>query len=90
MGQAEVEEGKDHLAVHTFQIFLSRRIGGRFIQQAGFIEELEVIVPTFYRDVGADLGAWVKKPPRIESETAAEDVSLSAISKEAEAFEEDS
>ncbi len=81
-------EGKEHLSVHTFEVFISRRIGARFTQQTNFIEELEKIVPDFYRTVGSDLLPWKKKAPRIRDESVASDVSTEAISEEAEAFGE--
>lgn len=79
-------EGKEHLTVHSFEVFLSRRIGARFAQQVNFISDLEQFVPDFYRTVGSKLVAWKKKPPKIKDETGPADVSTDAISLEAEAF----
>ena len=81
-------EGKQHLAPHGFHIFLSERLGARFTQQSNFIDELERIVPLFYREVGSSLSAWKKKAPRIkDTKPTAEDVSTSALSEDAKDFE---
>jgi hypothetical protein len=81
-------EGKEHLAAHSFHVFLSKRTGARFTQQANFISDLEAIVPEFYGSVGAFLGAWKKSAPKIKPEKAlADDVSPDAISDESEDFE---
>jgi hypothetical protein len=79
--------GKEHLSPRAFHVFLSRRIGAKFTQQANFIAELECIVPEFYKNVGSELTAWKKSAPRIKGEKIlAEDVSPEAISDDAEDF----
>lgn len=79
---------KEHLAPHSFQIFLSKRLGSRFTQQANFISDLEEVVPEFYRKVGSSLVAWKKSAPKIKDDKAlAEDVSTEAISEDSEGFE---
>ncbi|WP_349364674.1 MAG: hypothetical protein ABL307_05295 [Roseitalea porphyridii] len=63
-------------------MFLSKRLGARFIQQTNFISELESLVPDFYRKVGQNLTAWQMKPPKIrEEKKEAEDVSVEAIAE---------
>ncbi len=82
-----VNEGKEHLTVHGFHVFNSKRIGSRFTQQSNFIVDLENIVPIFYGTVGSNLTAWKKSAPKIQPEkTAADDVSPEAISGEAASF----
>ncbi len=77
-----VEAGKHGLTVYSFDIFLSKRLGGRFIQQTNFISEVEALVPDFYRKVGQNLTAWQMKPPKIrEEKKEAEDVSVEAIAE---------
>ncbi|QBK30821.1 hypothetical protein E0E05_09565 [Roseitalea porphyridii] len=79
---AIVEEGKEGLTVYSFDVFLSKRLGARFIQQTNFISELESLVPDFYRKVGQNLTAWQMKPPKIrEEKKEAEDVSVEAIAE---------
>lgn len=82
------DENKQHLVAHGFHIFMSKRLGGRFAQQANFIADLEEIVPLFYGEVGSHLSVWKKPAPKIRLEKpTAEDVSTEAIADEAEGFE---
>lgn len=78
--------GKEHLTVHSFEVFTSKRIGARFAQQVNFIVDIETIVPGFYRTVGSELVAWKKSAPKIKKDQGSEDVTTKAISDEAEAF----
>lgn len=81
-------EGKEHLAPHSFHVFHSKRLGGRFTQQANFIADLEEIVPAFYREVGSNLVAWKKSAPKIRGDrSSAEDVSTDAIAEDAQDYE---
>ena len=82
-------QGMDHLAAHGFYVFSSHRPGQRFLQQVNFITDLEKIVPDFYRDVGSNLVAWKKPPPKIKSDRKTSlDVSTSALSEDASEFSE--
>ncbi|MCY4005647.1 MAG: hypothetical protein OXE84_02290 [Rhodobacteraceae bacterium] len=67
------QEGKDHLVVRGFHVFLSRRLGGRFTQQANFISDLEALVPHFYGEIGSNLTAWKRPAPRIKTEQSSVD-----------------
>ena len=81
--------GKDHLAAHSFYVFASHQLGPRFSQQVNFISDIENVVPDFYRDVGSNLVAWKKPPPRVKSERAtSDDVSTTALSEDANEFQE--
>ncbi len=81
-------DGKEHLAPHSFHIFLSERLGAKFAQQTNFISELERLVPKFYGEIGAKLVAFVRKAPQIKSEhNEVKDVSLSGIAEDAEGFD---
>jgi len=75
---------KQNLQVVSFHIFIARRLGSRFSQQANFISGLEMVVPEFYLNIGQFLTAWRRRPPKIkeERETAA-DVSVEAIGRQA-------
>lgn len=80
-------EGKAHLVVRGFHVFVSRRIGVRFIQQTNFIADLESIVPAFYGEIGSELIAWSAPAPKIKhSKDSADEVSTEAIAEEAENF----
>lgn len=62
------DEGKQHLVAHGFQVFVSKRLGGRFTQQVNFISDLEECIPAFYGEVGSGLTVWKKPAPRIKLE----------------------
>ncbi len=82
-------QGMDHLAAHGFYVFSSHRPGQRFLQQVNFITDLEKVVPDFYRDVGSNLVAWKKPPPKVKSDRkTSQDVSTSALSEDASEFSE--
>lgn len=59
------EDGKAGLQVHSFHLFITKELGGRFVQRANIITDLETIVPEFYRAFGQDLVAWRRPAPRI-------------------------
>lgn len=81
-------QGKEHLVVRGFHIFLSERLGAKFTQQTNFISELERIVPKFYGEIGANLTPWVRKAPKIKSErSSGQDVSTAGIAEDAEEFD---
>ena len=53
------------LLPQSFEVVLTEDPGGRrFAGQRTFIEDLERIVPEFYRQVGATLKAWQPPPPQ--------------------------
>lgn len=80
--------GKEHLAPHSFCLFTSNRLGGRFTQQVNFIADLEDCVPAFYRDIGSNLVAWKKSAPKIKDDRpTAKDVTAEALSDEASGFD---
>ena len=81
-------EGKEHLTPSSFHLFEAKRLGGRFIQQGNFIEDLEKLIPAFYGTIGSRLFAWKKPAPRLKTDRSApDDVSMEALSDEAESFE---
>lgn len=82
----EAENG--HLSPHSFHVFRSKILGGRFAQQTNFIVDIEAIVPDFYRDVGATLSAWQRKAPKIKDDrSSADDVSTQSISEDAQDYQ---
>lgn len=60
------EHDKGNLQVLGFELFVAKRLGAKFTQQANFITELESIVPWFYREFGQNLSVWRKPAPKIE------------------------
>ncbi|MBR9865350.1 MAG: hypothetical protein GYB24_18135 [Rhodobacteraceae bacterium] len=85
----EIAVGENgHLSPHSFHVFSSKRLSGRFVQQANFIADLEEIVPNFYKVVGANLSAWQRPAPRIkEDRQTAKDVSTDALSEDAKDYD---
>lgn len=80
-----IDEGKQGMQVTSFHIFLSRRLGGRFTQQANFIVDLEATVPEFYRLIGQDLKAWKASAPRIKPDRlTAKEVGIEALADQQE------
>lgn len=61
-------EGKEHLVVHSFHLFLSVQLSSKFTQQTNFIAELENVVPKFYGEFGSQLTAWLRRAPQLKSE----------------------
>lgn len=79
---------REHLASRGFHIFLSKRLGEKFVNRTKFISELERLVPKFYGEIGANLVTWVSKAPQIKSDrSSGEDVSPSGIAEDAEDFD---
>lgn len=50
----------------SFEVFTSYGLGGKFSGNRVFIEQLEKIVPDFYRYAGQYLKAWVAPAPRVK------------------------
>lgn len=50
----------------AFEVFTSHDLGGKFSGNRVFIEQLEKIVPDFYRYAGQHLKAWVAPAPRVK------------------------
>ena len=71
----QVLQGKSHLVAHSFDVYLSERLGGKVTQQTNFISELERMVPHFYGEVGSGLSAWVKKAPKLKPDPLSEEES---------------
>jgi len=65
------------LAPHSFEVLLVADLAGKFAGRRTFIEQLEEVVPLFYKDVGEHLRAYVPPPPKLKEakSTAKEDES---------------
>lgn len=50
----------------SFEVFTSHDLGAKFSGNRVFIEQLEKIVPDFYRYAGQHLKAWVAPAPRVK------------------------
>lgn len=83
-----IEDGKKHLVTNKFQVFYSKRLGGKFTQLTNFISDIERIVPEYYSDIGSNLVAWKKPAPKIpKNRTSVNDVSPDAITDDADLFQ---
>ena len=54
------------IAPRKFEIMMIRDNAGRFPGSRAFIEDLEQLVPTFYKDIGQHLRPWTPPPPPID------------------------
>ncbi len=78
-----IEADKKGLQVSSFHIFIARRLSARFTQQQNFINDLETVVPEFYRTIGQHLVPWRQKAPQIKRERSeTDDVSVQALEDE--------
>lgn len=67
------------------EVVLNRDTGSRFSQLKGFIEDIEALVPDFYKIVGGDLRAWNPPAPQLRDDRlVSDDVSTEAIAEDAE------
>lgn len=81
------EAGMEGRSPHSFFVFYSKKLGARFTQQINFIVDLEEIVPTFYREIGAQLSAWKRPASKIRKDrSSAEDVAVEAISDDSHEY----
>ncbi|MBL4645291.1 MAG: hypothetical protein JKY99_02400 [Rhizobiales bacterium] len=80
-----VEKDRTDKQLLSFKVFYSRSTEKRFSQQTNFIEDLEKIVPDFYREIGQNLRAWSKPAPKIPpNKTNADDVDVASIAENSE------
>ena len=71
----------------AFEVVMVRGLGAKFGGRRTFIDNMELIVPEFYQEVGQYLRAWIPRPPTSKSKLEIEaepgqDVSQDARSKE--------
>ena len=66
-----LESENKSLSPTSFDVILVADLGGKFAGRKTFIEQLEEIVPLFYKDVGERLRVYVAAPPRISKDPAA-------------------
>lgn len=57
--------GKESMAVSSFDIVLVKDLGGKFTQRKNFVSELVSGASDFHVSVGSSLSAWQAKPPKI-------------------------
>ena len=62
-----LEAGKDKGAPVAFEVVMVKDLAGRFSGRRTFIEDVEAIVPEFYKEVGEHLRAWVPPPPKYDA-----------------------
>jgi len=61
-----LEADNKSLAPYSFDVLLVTDLAGKFAGRRTFIEQLEEIVPLFYKDVGEHLRAYVPPPPKLK------------------------
>ena len=61
-----LESDNKALAPHSFDVLLVADLAGKFAGRRTFIEQLEEVVPLFYKDVGEHLRAYVPPPPKLK------------------------
>lgn len=59
-------QGDAKSSVSSFEVKMMRDFAGRFSGSRTFIEDLECLVPEFYRNVAQHLRAWVPEPPKLK------------------------
>jgi hypothetical protein len=60
-----LEADNKTLAPLSFEVMLVADLAGKFAGRKTFIEQVEEVVPLFYKDIGEHLRAYVPPPPRI-------------------------
>jgi hypothetical protein len=65
-----LEADNKSLAPHSFDVLLVADLAGKFAGRRTFIEQLEEVVPLFYKDVGEHLRAYVPPPPKLKDTKA--------------------
>jgi len=61
-----LEADNKSLAPYSFDVLLVADLAGKFAGRKTFIEQLEEVVPLFYKDVGEHLRAYVPPPPKLK------------------------
>ena len=86
-----LESDVSGIAPTGFEILMIRDGGGRFPRPRTFIEDLEKLVPEFYRSVGERLRPWTPPPPSIDkADTAASATTAKPSSTDAMTDDQDS
>lgn len=65
-----LEAENKSLAPVSFDVMLVVDIAGKFAGRKTFIEQMENVVPLFYKDIGEHLRAYVPPPPKITKDSA--------------------
>ncbi len=74
------QKERPNLAVHSFDVCLIRSASTRFGQRKNFIQDLEDLVPTFYKTIGENLKPWQAPAPKVRrGRDEAEDVTPEAL-----------
>jgi hypothetical protein len=61
-----LESDNKAIAPHSFEVLLVADLAGKFAGRRTFIEQIEEVVPAFYKDVGEHLRAYVPPPPKLK------------------------
>ncbi len=83
----ETDEFKALGEVTSFNVEMASDLSSKFNNRKKFVEELELLVPEFYENVGQHIKAWSPSPPRVRKETS--EVVEAAVVEDAESFSGD-
>lgn len=73
------------IVTSALEILFVKRTGPRFGQVKNFIDDLESVVPEFYKNIGGRLKAWQPAAPKVRNDRSdAQDVTTDAIAEDAE------
>jgi len=76
-----VIEGKEKVLFSRFEVAISSDLAGKFSGSRAFIQQLEILVPDYYANIGQYLRAYVKPAPKPQSsvsEPASEALTVTA------------
>lgn len=68
-----LEADNKTLSPTSFDVLMVRDLAGKFAGAKTFVEQVEELVPLFYKEIGEYVRAYVPLPPRIVTKKATED-----------------
>ena len=73
------------IVTSAIEVLFAKRTGARFGQVKNFVDDLESVVPEFYKNIGGRLKAWRATAPKVRNDRSdAQDVTTNAIAEDAE------
>lgn len=72
----ETDEFKALGEITSFNVEMASDLSAKFNSRKKFVEELELLVPQFYENVGQHIKAWTPSPPRVRKEASSEEKSI--------------
>lgn len=61
-----IDEGGANAEISSFEIFMVDDLGSKFGGRQVFVDRIETFVPSFYKNAGQHLRAWVAPPPKVK------------------------